>query len=237
MPEPVLIACSHGTDDPVGRAVVSGILDGVREARPGLDVRAAFVDVQRPAVDEVVQEVVADGGEAVVVPLLLSAGYHVHVDIARAVAGPRAVAADALGPDARLVACLVDRLREAGVGPRDAVVLAAAGSSDLRATCAVEVVAGELARARPGAPVVAAYGSAATPRVPDAVTRLRSEGAERVAVATYLLAPGWFHRRLLEAGADVVTAPLAPDARVVDVVLDRFDAAVRRAGERGRRTA
>ena len=226
MREPVLVACSHGTDDPVGRAVVAGILDGVRGLRPALDVRSAFVDVQGPAVARVVAEVAQEGRAAVVVPLLLSAGYHVHVDIAAAVADRPAVVGAALGPDVRLVGCLVDRLGEAGAGPGDAVVLAAAGSSDARATRDVEAMAAHLRRAWPAGPVLAAYGSAAQPRVPDAVARLREEGARRVVVATYLLAPGWFHARMGEAGADVVTAPLAPDARVLEVVLDRYDAAV-----------
>ena len=231
MPEPVLVGCSHGTDDPAGRAVVAGILDGLRRLRPGLDVRPAFVDVQEPRVGGVVAQVAEEGRGAVVVPLLLSAGYHVHVDVAAAVAGRPAVAAGALGPDVRLVACLVDRLREAGARPDDAVVLAAAGSSDARATRDVEAMAAHLGRAWPAGPVLAAYGSAARPRVPDAVARLREEGARRVVVATYLLAPGWFHDRMGEAGADVVTAPLAPDVRVLDVVLDRYDAAVGALGD------
>ena len=47
----------------------------------------------------------------------------------------------------------------------------------------------------------------------------------RVVVASYLLAPGYFHDRVLEAGADVVTDPLAPDDRLVQIVLDRYDEA------------
>src|SRR5690554_3067433 len=87
---PVLVGCSHGTNDHIGRQVVRSILDDVRAARPGLDVREAFVDVQQPEVADVVTSVVtADGGGGgvVVVPLLLSGGYHVEVDIAEAVAG------------------------------------------------------------------------------------------------------------------------------------------------------
>ena len=41
-------------------------------------------------------------------------------------------------------------------------------------------------------------------------------------VAAYLLAPGFFYDRVLEAGGDVVTAPLAPDARLTEIVLDRY---------------
>jgi len=222
---PVLVGCSHGTDSEVGRAVVAAILDGVRDARPGLEVRDAFVDVQTPEVADVVAAAVVGGGRAVVVPLLLSAGFHVHVDIAEAVAGPGATAAGALGPDVRLVAILVDRLRDAGARPGDAVVLAAAGSSDARATTAVDVMAAELQQAWPLGPVSVGYLSAARPTVPDAVAAARSTGAPRVVVASYLLAPGSFADRLAGCGADVVTAPLAPDARLVDVVLDRYDGA------------
>ena len=75
-----------------------------------------------------------------------------------------------------------------------------------------------------------AYGSGARPSVPDAVAGARAAGASRVVVASYLLAPGFFHDRLLTAGADVVTAPLAPDDRLVAVVLDRYRAAARTLG-------
>jgi sirohydrochlorin ferrochelatase len=81
-----------------------------------------------------------------------------------------------------------------------------------------------VAEVHPG-PVGVGYGASAHPSVPEAVAAARATGAERVVVASYLLAPGHFHSRLAEAGADVVTAPLAPDRRLVEVVLDRYAAA------------
>lgn len=225
MRSPVLVGCSHGTSDPAGRAAIHELLAGVHAARPDLDLREAFVDVQEPEVADVVAEVLTEGEDrsAVVVPLLLSGGYHVHVDIAKAVAEHRgrAVAAPALGPDHRIVSVLADRLAEVGVRDEDAVVVAAAGSSDPRSAEAVEEVARELAQVHPG-PVTVGYGSAAHPRVPAAVDAARAAGATRVVVAAYLLAPGYFHDRLAETGADLVTAPLAPDDRLVQVVLDRY---------------
>jgi sirohydrochlorin ferrochelatase len=64
--------------------------------------------------------------------------------------------------------------------------------------------------------------------VAEAVAAARAglTGSGRVVAASYLLAPGFFHDRVARAGADVVTAPLAPDDRLVDVVLDRYDCAV-----------
>jgi sirohydrochlorin ferrochelatase len=224
---PVLVACAHGTRNPTGRRLIAELALAARALRPGLTTTAAFVDVQPPTVADVVAGL--DGRPAVVVPLLLSGGYHVHVDIALAVEGSAgAVAARPLGPDARLVEVLLDRLAEAGADPRDpltAVVLAAAGSSDPRSVADVEDTADLLQRSWAGA-VTTGYGSAAQPTVPDAVAAARRGGAERVVVASYLLAPGHFHDKLAGAGADLVTAPLLPDERIAWVLLDRYDAAL-----------
>jgi sirohydrochlorin ferrochelatase len=226
--EPVLVACAHGTRNPTGRRLIAELALAARRLRPGLDTTAAFVDVQPPSVVDVVATLAAQGRAAVVVPLLLSGGYHVHVDIAGAVAAhPGAVAARPLGPDQRLVEVLADRLLAAGADPADpgtAVVLAAAGSSDPRAVADVERTASLLRRGRAGA-VTCGYGSAAAPSVPDAVAAARAAGAARVVVAAYLLAPGHFADKLAAAGADAVTAPLLPDDRVAAVLLDRYDAA------------
>jgi sirohydrochlorin ferrochelatase len=226
---PVLVACAHGTRNPTGRRLIGELALAARALRPGLATTAAFVDVQPPTVVDVVAGLAAAATPAVVVPLLLSGGYHVHVDIAGAVAGhPSAVAARPLGPDPRLVAVLTDRLVAAGVDQRDpdtAIVLAAAGSSDRRSVADVEETAAVLQRDWAG-PVSTGYGSAARPTVPEAVAAARSAGAARVVVAAYLLAPGHFHDKLQGAGADGVTAPLLPDERIAAVLLDRYDAAV-----------
>ena len=185
-----------------------------------------------------VTEVVMPDGDgasrdAVVVPLLLSAGFHVNVDIAAAVDGIPAVAAAHLGPDPRLGDLLCRRLEEAGTTDHDWVVLAAAGSSDAGATRDVEDVAAAL-RARRSAPVTIGVGvglgdrSSAWPSVPEAVSHARAAVAgtrASVVVASYLLAPGFFHDRLLGAGADLVSAPLAPAPVLAEIVLDRYDRA------------
>lgn len=226
---PVLVACAHGTRSPTGRRLIAELALAARDLRPGLATTAAFVDVQPPTVADVVAGLSAEGRPAVVVPLLLSGGYHVHVDIAGAVGGAdSAVAARPLGPDPRLVDVLRDRLVQAGTDPGDprtAVVLAAAGSSDVRAVADVERTAALLQRSWAG-PVTTGYGSAATPAVPDAVEAARRAGADRVVVAAYLLAPGHFHDKLAAAGADAVTSPLLPDPRIATVLLDRYDAAL-----------
>jgi len=229
---PVLVACAHGTRSAAGRAVVRAVVEDVRRLRPGLDVREAFVDVQEPAVGDAVAAAVAGPAgpgapvAAVVAPLLLSTGVHVRHDIGAAVAGLPAVAAEPLGPDDRLAGILVERLTAAGATADDAVVLAAAGSSDPAAVVAVGAVLAAL-RARWPGPVTVGYGAAARPDVATAVAGARAAGARRVVVASYLLAPGHFHGALAGAGADLVTAPLGPHPDLARIVLDRYDAALR----------
>ncbi|MCW2831383.1 MAG: hypothetical protein JWP31_2075 [Aeromicrobium sp.] len=216
-----LIATSHGTDVLAARTAISGLVDAVREASPHLDVREAFVDVQHPRVD-----VAADQapGLAVVVPLLLTPGFHVRVDIQQAADRPWVVAASTLGPDPRLTDVLVRRLLESGATPDDAIVLGTAGSTDARARRSVDVAA-RMVGAAWGSPVTVGHVGGSGAPAAEAVAEAARSG-RRVVVASYLMAPGFFHHRLQSSGADLVTRPLldqgAPDPDLVSLVLDRF---------------
>jgi len=78
-----------------------------------------------------------------------------------------------------------------------------------------------------GRKVRVGFAATAAPRVDAVVARLRGAGEQRIAVATWLLAPGVFHTRLCEAGADVVSAPLGAHPDVVATVVARYRAAAR----------
>lgn len=222
-----VILCAHGTDSAAGQQVVHDLLVGVRAARPGWRVEAAYVDVQRPSLEETVVALHAQGEPPVIIPLLLSTGFHVQVDIARAVATyPGTESAGQLGPGARLAAVLVERLLAVGATPADRVVLAVAGSSRLEATRDAERML-DLVRARWSGPVRLAYGAAAAPDVPSAVRAARGgpggkpDAGTRVIVAAYLLGPGFFHDLLGRSGADLVTAPLGAHPLVIEQILAR----------------
>ncbi len=224
---PALVAVAHGSRDRAAGNSIRALLQDVSARRPGLDVRASFIELTEPSLAEALTAV---AGAAVVVPLLLSRGYHIRVDVPRAARGrPRTVVAAPFGPDRNFVPILAERLHEAGYRRGDGVVLAAAGSSDPAGAEDVETVAGWLAEelGADNAHVAAGYGSAATPTVADAVRQLRASGCERVGIATYLLAPGHFADRLHTAGADLVTAPMTPFPDLADLVLRRYDDAVR----------
>ncbi|HAQ59990.1 MAG TPA: cobalamin biosynthesis protein CbiX [Microbacterium sp.] len=223
-----LIACSHGTRSSAGRSAISALLDQVRALVPEVRVQEAFVDVQQPEIADVVERELqrAVDATAVVVPVLLSAGYHTRVDIARAVEPHpgRAIAAPALGPHDLLALVLESRLAPAATSVRDAVILTAAGSSDPAAAIAVTEMARLLQRCILS-PVTVAFAAGAEPRIPDAIAAARAAGARRVIAASYVLAPGHFHDVIARAGADVVTAPLVPDLRVAALIVERYRAA------------
>lgn len=216
-----LLTVAHGTRDPDGLAAVEALLDRVRAHRPELSVQVAYVDVARPSLPEVLARLC---GDVVLVPLLLGAGYHVKVDIPRALAAApqvRARVAAALGPDPLLAEALAGRLAEAGVGPDHRVVLAAAGSSDPAANADAAAVA-RMLTARTGATVASGYVCGGSPTVAEAVRALRAAGPAPVAVASYLLAPGFFARQVAAAGASVTTSPLGAHDAVARLVLRRY---------------
>ena len=233
-----LIAAAHGTADPRGIRTIHALVRLMAAQRPELPISLGFVDVDVPALPSLVDRVVADSNQAVVVPLLLSSGYHVAVDVlGEAARRPGQVqAAAALGPDPLLAEVLADRLRECldprsdGLEEIDQVVLAAAGSSDRRALLDCSATAAMLS-ALIERPVEVGYVSGAGERLAPVLARTtglagpaaRSTG--RVAVATYMLAPGFFADRVRRIAGDLpVSAPLGADPRVAGLALARYDA-------------
>jgi sirohydrochlorin ferrochelatase len=162
----------------------------------------------------------------VIVPLLLSTGYHLTADITGAAATAGARVAGPLGPDELLLTALTARLAEAGVPGGTPVVLAAAGSSDPSAAADVQKQADLLAE-RLGVPVVGAFATAARPSVPEAVGELRQRTGQPIAVASYLLAPGHFQDQLHDSGADWVTEPLGGHPALAGLVIERYRTAAK----------
>jgi sirohydrochlorin ferrochelatase len=236
----VLIGVAHGSKDPRAAATIESLLDLVRDRLPGVDVRAAYLGHAAPSLPRVLGAV--RGDDATVLPLLLTDAYHSKVDIPRLL--PRTARyGQPLGPDPLLIAALERRLAECGVtpGPDTSVVLAAAGSGDPAANAAIRRMAEAWQRSARWRAVVPAFASAASPTPAEAVAALRRAGAGRpgadragggrVAVATYLLAPGFFADRIrdtsLAAGATAVSAVLGAAAEVAHVIADRYTEAAR----------
>ncbi|HEX5189756.1 MAG TPA: sirohydrochlorin chelatase [Streptosporangiaceae bacterium] len=230
MNSPTLLAVAHGSKHHAATATIRALAGEVERLAPVLDIQVAFVQHAEPSLPHALD---AAGPDVVIVPLLLSTGYHLTTDIAGAVTAidtaitagdaPAPRVAGPLGPDPLLVTALTGRLAEAEVPAGTPVVLAAAGSSDPLAAGQVQAQA-DLLAADLGVPVAVGYAAAGQPTVGDAVAALRARTGKPVAVASYLLAPGQFQDKLGQAGADWVTMPLGAHPAVAALIIDRYRA-------------
>lgn len=238
---PPLLVIAHGSRDPRHAAVVRELTTRVAAARPGLRVDTAFLDFRAPSVPAAVERLAADGvREAVALPLLLTRAFHAKSDIpavlreaTAALPSLRLRTAGVLGPSPLLTAALERRLRQAGLRPGDrsstGVVLASAGSSDPEANAVIAAIAREWRRTGWCA-VRPAFASAPPSHGEDtatAVRALRAQGVRRVAVAPYVLAPGFLPDRIARgaraAGADLLAEVLAPTPELTTLLLHRYD--------------
>ncbi|MGY5011605.1 sirohydrochlorin chelatase [Streptomyces sp. 900105755] len=233
--KPVLLVIAHGSRDPRHAATVHALVRRVRSLRPGLRVETGFLDFTIPSVHAVLESLAAEGvRDVVALPLLLTRAFHAKADIPAvlrdAPARLRIRQAEVLGPSPLLLSALERRLHEAGLTPADrsstGVVLASAGSSDPEAIAVIARLAREWQRTGWGA-VRPAFASASLPRTEEAVRELRELGCARVAVAPYVLAPGFLPDRIARgaAEADVLAEVLGPAPEVARVLLERYDAA------------
>ena len=237
MAAPALVALAHGSRDPRSAATVTALVNEVKAQRPDLRIEKAFLELSKPGFDTVVDKLVRAGyDEIVVVPLLLVEAFHAKVDVPELVAaatarhpGLKIRATDVLGLETRFLEVLDERLRsalrDARVRELDALVLAAAGTSDPLANQAVARLA-RVWGSHHKLPVTAAYATSAPPTTGEAVRSFRAGGRRHIAVASLFLAPGTLLDRAselaLEAGAVAVSEPLGAHPEVARTVLARY---------------
>ena len=117
-----------------------------------------------------------------------------------------------------------------------AILLVDHGSRKDDANAVVEAIAASLRERRPDTIVEVAHMELAEPTLAEAFARCVTRGASEVAVCPYFLGPGRHTTgdipRLVEAASAAhpqvratIAAPLGFDDRLVDVVIDRIDAA------------
>ncbi|MEU9120957.1 sirohydrochlorin chelatase [Streptomyces sp. NPDC048506] len=241
-PRPTLLVVAHGSRDPRHAATVSALCARVRTLRPGLRVEVGHLDFNAPRVPRVLERLAAEGvGDVVALPLLLTRAFHAKSDIPAvlreaAARLPRLTVrqAEVLGPSPLLTGALERRLAEAGLRPGDrrstGVVLASAGSSDPEAIAVIAEIAREWRHTAGWCAVRPAFASASLPRTADAVRALRAEGVHRVAVAPYVIAPGFLPDRIVagarEARADVLAPVLGDAPELARLLLRRYDQSV-----------
>lgn len=226
-----LLLTAHGSADPRSSAVTHAVAEQVRLQRPGLDVRVAFCEKNSPNLADVLRTA---PGPAVVTPLLLASAYHARVDIPAMIAeaSSEALQADALGEDPRLVEVMRHRVAQAGVGAHDrevGVLVVAVGSSRPEANARTATLAQAVADGAHWSGVRVAFATGPRPSVAEGIERLRRDGADRVVLAPWFIAPGRITDRVAEiasAAGVSMSAPLGAHPLVAQTVLDRFDRAV-----------
>ncbi|MGN6606974.1 MAG: sirohydrochlorin chelatase [Jatrophihabitans sp.] len=213
MPPPRLLVVAHGTASPAGAATTRALVDAVRAARREIRVDLCFLDVIGPTLAESL-----DASPTVVVPLLLSTGFHVQSDIPAATAGhPATRVAAHLGPHPLVLDAVADRLAAARTQQPASTFLVAAGSSRLEARQELDAAARALGE-RLGRPVTVLT-------MADDLRAAFAAAPPPVEAAAYLLAEGRFTGVLAAAGRGLATvgAPLGVHPALVELVWRRYD--------------
>ena len=239
---PVLVVIAHGSRDPRHAGTVAALCARVRALRPGLRVEAGYLDFNAPSVPRLLERLHAEGvRDVVALPLLLTRAFHAKSDIPSVLRevtsrlpGMTVRRAPVLGPHPLLTSVLDERLSEAGIRaadkPSTGVVLASAGSSDPEAIAVIAEIAREWRHTSGWCAVRPAFASASLPRTADAVRALRADGIERVAVAPYVIAPGFLPDRIgagaREAEADVLAPVLGAAGGLARLLVLRYEEAV-----------
>jgi sirohydrochlorin ferrochelatase len=237
MTAPSLVLLGYGSPDPRVAQVSHELRDELLDIRPELDVHVGFLEQGAPSGMSVVNRLVGQGvTEIVLVPLLLSEAFGAPAAVpalaaqaAAAHSGLRITAARPIGPETHLLSILDQRLREAlrvrRVCELDALVFAAAGSTDVRSNALVA------RRARQWAthhklPHVVSFAGGSGPSTAEAIRSLRAQGRRHIAVGSWFLAPGllWTHQTELAyaGGAVAVSAPMGGEPEIAEVALTRY---------------
>lgn len=212
---PALLIAAHGTESADGLATTRAIADAVAARLPDANVTLCFLDVASPSL---ASALAGSTGPVVIVPMVLSSGFHVRTDIP-AVVGDRADVrvTPHLGPAPALADVLAARLREAASGRHAAsTAMVAIGSSREEARAEVAAMAALLGeRVGRTVQVVPLFGD-----VRGALAAL----PQPVEVATYLIAEGTFAASLRAAadGLAWVAGPIGADPAVIDLVVHRY---------------
>lgn len=244
-----ILATSHGTDSPEGRNAIASVraeLQSLLDRRGTTDGREyrvyeAYVDVQMPSVDEAAQAL-PDHEPCVIVPILLSTGFHTQVDLRRAAreSGIENIRiADSLGPDARLARLQRTRLEEAGwcskitdeLSAGTPVVQGSAGSSRIDGRADMQHAADLLAETLQ-VPTRNSFIASIDPKLTDTAQQQQPDFA-----SPYLLAEGFFAEKMRRdiaavSSSTIVAKPLVlsqdiASARVVaQCALTRLDEAM-----------
>ena len=221
-----LVTVAHGTRQQDGNLIARSITSQAARRLGGVPHSTSYVELCKPLFADVMAEHVEP---AIVVPLLLSTGFHIRHDLPEAL-NAQSQMAGPLGPHPLLAEAMCHRLSGTGARRGTSVVMVAAGSNDPDVDRDLEI-ARALLQARWGAPVRLATITARGARLAEVLAEARTDGD--VAVVPYLLAPGHFaDRAAVEArrlGVEKVATVIGDHPLVAELVARRYRAILSRA--------
>ena len=241
--DPALLIVGHGSRDPRGAKEFHELVQLVRERSPGLPVEGGFIELSKPPISECVNRLVEGKARRVsAVPLMLLAAGHAKDDIPATLVREGMSHPEvefgygrALGIRPELLELMDERI--SAVVPEDekeewAVLVVGRGSSDPDANSDLFKASRLFHEGRPYGMVETAFVSMTPPKVREGLERLRKLGAKKVAVFSYFLFTGILEERIREQGEEFAkenpgvevryAGYFGPDARVADLVLERY---------------
>jgi sirohydrochlorin cobaltochelatase len=243
-----LLVVGHGSRDPRGAREFHELVALIGERRPQLAVEGGFIELSRPPISDCVNRLAADGARTVAaVPLMLLAAGHAKDDIPATLVREKMSHPEmtfkygrALGVRPELLALMEERISAAipaSEKEETAVLVVGRGSSDPDANSDLAKVSRLFYEGRPYPMVETAYISMTPPTVAEGLERLRRLGARRIAVFSYFLFTGVLEERIRHQGEEFAAANpdvavsyagyFGPHEKVADLVLDRYEEAVR----------
>lgn len=237
MTAPALVMVARGSSDPTVAQVAHQLVDGIRQIRPEMQVRCAFMQSSPPSTSQVIDQLGANGSEEVVfVPLALTHAVECDRAMDDLLQRSRANYPDLrftmsrpLGPEISLLTILDQRLRSSLAQSRclelDGLVLSASCSGDVRGSALLA------RRARQWAthhrlPCLTAVADDAGPSVAQAIMGLRAQGRRHIAVGSFFLSADEAFQTQADLayryGAISVSEPIGACREVLDLVLARY---------------
>lgn len=185
-----VILLGHGSRDPRASDAVRGLADAMPEHGVHFTTHAAFLDHNRPTLQEVVNGLPAIETDVIVVPMLLSQAFHAKSDVPQAIQQLQTKRKVRTTQPIGAVRALATSAAATLQGP---MVLAFSGTSDPLAQQDLNALAADLAAER-GAPVAVGHVTQAQPDVTTAIASVAAQG-----VLCYTLWPGMFTDRITAA--------------------------------------
>lgn len=209
-----VILLGHGSRDPRASDAVRSFAEGMPERGIHYTVQAAFLDHNRPTLQEVVDALPVGERDVIVVPMLLSSAFHAKSDVPAAIRDLKTTRTVRTTLPVGSVHALVRSAAATLEGP---IVIGFSGTSDPLAQQDLDALAAELAEER-GSAVRVGYVTQAQPDVVVAMHAIAARG-----VVTYTLWPGMFTDRIRQAAEDAgvpCTPPLWLNPLLQDAVIE-----------------